>query len=166
MSGTGNLYTLTEKKYEGTYTSVSDEEFQIAKNIFDSFRYPSFKMSNADKEGLLELLPGLEIELVENAEVKSKEGVCKCGRQITLLDIVTIALKNGTHSAQFIEQVLNGHKGRIVLWSENVSDDVKAKLPEHTILISNTTLTPCLNCGQEHQVALSQKSAIYGWIIR
>lgn len=165
MSHSQDLLSGIDVRRLAAIPSFTDEEFAKSREVYDRLPYPAHTMSDSDKERLKQLLPNLRMEFVEDCEVKCRGGVCACGRPITLLDIVTAGLKGSVHSAAFIESIFNGDRGKVVMCAAHADEEVKRTLPPNTILISQDTLTPCVNCGRLHEVALSQQFSLYIWIL-
>ena len=122
-------------------------------------------MSVADREQLKILLPSLDMKLVEYAEVKCSQGACKCGRQMTLLDIVSQAFKNQLHSVSFLEQIFSGKRGKLVVCSAHASDAIKSKMPPNTFFVEDTAPIPCIDCGRTQEIVLCQGFLIHLWIL-
>ncbi len=144
--------------------ALSDAEFDRVKAVFDAMEEPSFKMSDEDMTKLGELLPDLDLSLVKDCEVKCPGGQCECGRKLTLFDIVSASLSQGVHTVKFLERLLEGTMGRLVICAAGVDEEMKSKLPPNTIFVKDTSLIPCTNCGKGHALTLIQMNVLHYWI--
>lgn len=160
-------FSTVEQQFGTTSGGISDEEFRNMKDWFDQLPYPSFKMSDADKARLKALMPNLDMALVDDCEVKPKGGVCACGRQITLLDLITKALSRSSHSVAFLEQVFGGKKGKWVIVGLHHNDkltlELKSKYPANTLYVEGVDFIPCVDCGREQDVVLYQAHVLHPW---
>jgi hypothetical protein len=160
--------TAVERSLDLSHASVSVEELAKLRREFDALPYPSFKMSSTDRVELRQLLPQIDIELVEDCEVKPFGGKCGCGRQMSLLDVVLESLKTGKHSMRFIEEILSGKRGRFVIVGyqskSGIPEDLQAKLPANTVYVKDVAPIPCKDCGRQQEAVLIQNNLLHYWI--
>jgi hypothetical protein len=115
MTQTRDRFTAVENQFHSRNGGVTEEQFSVMSATFDRLPYKSYKMSEADMRKLMELMPNLDIDQVRDCEVKPKQGVCRCGRQMTLLDLIAQALHRDSHSAAFLQEIFNGNRGKWVI---------------------------------------------------
>lgn len=142
---------------------VDDAEFEKARSFFASLPYPAFKMTEEDKESVQKLLPGVDIQLLEDAEVKAKSGACVCGRQMNLLDIVANATVLASHRGDFMRRIFSGSNGRMVISADTAVEDVRNALPENTLYVKDTAPIPCAACGRAQDLVLLQRNVLHYW---
>ena len=160
-------FTTVEQQFGKTVGGVTAEEFDRMKAWFAALPYLSFKMDEADIKRLQELMPKLDMTLVQNAEVKPKNGVCSCGRKITLVDLVAKALSRSAHSGAFLERAFSGTAGKWVIVGlhrgDTITEELKNQYPTSTIFIEDVDLIPCLNCGAAQDVVMFQDHVLHPW---
>jgi len=169
MTHTDNFLTPIEKKLDLEGKRVSDTDFMPMRKIFDSLPSKAFKMGEDDLAEIKKLLPNIDGSRIAESEVKPANGLCgKCGRAMNLLDIVHSALKAGTHSSGFVERILSGGEGNLVIVGyqspDDLSDKIRRKLPANTIFVKDTAPIPCKNCGVGQEVVLYMDGLMHFWV--
>lgn len=164
-----NFLTPVEQHLDLDGTRVSDADFKPMREVFDSLPSTAFKMCEDDLEELQKLLPNIDCSQLAGSEVKPANGLCrKCGRAMNLLDIVHSALKTGKHSSGFVERILSGDAGTLVIVGyrppNDLSEDVKKKLPPNTIYVKDAAPIPCKNCGIKQELVLYMEGLMRFWV--
>lgn len=157
-------FTPIELNYREQLTEVSNDDFKKVEKLFDDIPYPEFCTPAEDVEKILELLPNLRREGIEDARVKIKEGRCTCGREMNAFDIVAKALSMGKHSQSLLEQVFNGVGGRIVVSTSKASDSNRYTFPKGTMFVEDSAPIPCANCGKDHELILLTDTILHYWV--
>jgi len=158
------FYNALEKNLMPEMKSTTDDEFERVKEMYDNSGLPTTQMPVADHALFKKLMPDTDLELVKDSRVMSVgEGVCSCGRTLSIVDIVKKSFDTNSHSGAFLGSVFRGEMGKVVVCATDISEEFRSKMPATTMWVEETSPIPCINCGKEHDLCLLQENLMHFW---
>lgn len=159
-------YNEQERAFNLSNFAITSEDLKATSKVFDEINTKAHYPTEEDLVAISKLMPGVDTSQFARFKTKSFQGTCKCGRNLSVYDIVKHAVETGTHSVEFLGDVLSGKLGNVVVSGKTDSKKVEKMFPKDTVWVENTAPIPCVSCGTLHDVSLLTPNVLHNWILK